>query len=938
LVLALGTQAQEFQYVLFDRSKGFNRNQINDICRDSLGFFWLATDRGILRFDGNNISEFPHPGASSSSVLHLRSSGKRLFLVYDFEGVGEADLASGSFRMLTRRRTADLYVFANGDRLVLYADGMLVRYRSDIAVDSVMQSPGHTAEIQVHQGRIIVKTEKTGVNFLDSATLAPKGSFNPRFNLQYRLGKSDGLFLYQLDGRVYRLDVDSDPVSFNLPMSDNVDRIDDYVQVNDSLKFWIRGNRELMSLFHGRMYQLKVAGERFFEFRNLHVVDAKNGIIGLSGGFLVYSFGPPRGYSFNNDQPAALGAFRVRRKIISIDDQQQILLGNPGFIFRQNNEFIVIPDRIQNSTYDGIVDGSAIFATNESDTLSKLDLQKKVISRLTPRGINASDKLFNIAKDSVEGTLVVGGEKAVFRYDLKRGVAIRHQVIGKSATRVIKRAPANGHWWVGTTDGLYELDAKLVAVRSFHKSAGQLQGITVSDLLFDGNDRLWIAHENGVELLDLRSGSVIDSVPADAFADPRVTAILKDGNGRLWLSTFEGLICFNPVTREVIRLGFEAGLINSEYNYQSAAVLPDGKLMFGGLGGYDVIDPVRYLNGADASGGKGVIAGYELIGSDGSRTNFILSTNPEVITFDTESEAVRIYLSTSQQINSSANKYEYRIDDGQWTVVDGTSYIEVQRFSPGSYTFEFRGHTTYGGLISFPSVKLVAQIVFYKSTLFLVMISGVFTALILVVVFLIRRGVTREKEIKENISMDLHDEVGTILTKAVLASRSGMSGASERVEEYLNEGLHSLRVFIDTMNKSAIPVETLVIEVRENIFPTLALARIEGEIEWNGDKSIRIPAALYRDLKLCIYECVNNALKYSEATRIDLIITLAGGWLEFNIADNGKLTDIETLEGKGGGISNLRKRARKHGGDISFHIGSGGHGLMVLLRIPVSGN
>ena len=102
--------------------------------------------------------------------------------------------------------------------------------------------------------------------------------------------------------------------------------------------------------------------------------------------------------------------------------------------------------------------------------------------------------------------------------------------------------------------------------------------------------------------------------------------------------------------------------------------------------------------------------------------------------------------------------------------------------------------------------------------------------------------------------------------------------------------------------------------------------KIETETEISSEK--------FRDLKLCMFEIMNNILKHSKAKNISIELIASPLLIRFHIVDDGLLTDMELLEEKGNGIRNIRKRVKKHKGLTNFAISGKGHGLEITLICP----
>ena len=58
LLVATVSQGRDYRLLHYTMADGLPGNTVYDICRDRQGFLWLATDKGIARFDGTNFVNF----------------------------------------------------------------------------------------------------------------------------------------------------------------------------------------------------------------------------------------------------------------------------------------------------------------------------------------------------------------------------------------------------------------------------------------------------------------------------------------------------------------------------------------------------------------------------------------------------------------------------------------------------------------------------------------------------------------------------------------------------------------------------------------------------------------------------------------------------------------------------------------------------------------
>lgn len=89
----------------------------------------------------------------------------------------------------------------------------------------------------------------------------------------------------------------------------------------------------------------------------------------------------------------------------------------------------------------------------------------------------------------------------------------------------------------------------------------------------------------------------------------------------------------------------------------------------------------------------------------------------------------------------------------------------------------------------------------------------------------------------------------------------------------------------------------------------------------------RLEVILYR----CVYELVNNAVKYAEATAINVQLMIDNGLVSITVQDNGIGFDPEKVT-SGSGLDNIRTRVSAYNGKMTIH-SSPGNGTEVSVEI-----
>jgi signal transduction histidine kinase len=78
---------------------------------------------------------------------------------------------------------------------------------------------------------------------------------------------------------------------------------------------------------------------------------------------------------------------------------------------------------------------------------------------------------------------------------------------------------------------------------------------------------------------------------------------------------------------------------------------------------------------------------------------------------------------------------------------------------------------------------------------------------------------------------------------------------------------------------------------------------------------INLPVENRRNIYLFCKEAINNAVKYSNGTLLNLTVKEADDKLEFSVSDNGKGFDAVMVR-RGNGLENMQKRADEIGAKL----------------------
>lgn len=926
------------EYTLYNETQQLNGSSINDIRRDRYGFFWLATERGLIRFDGRNFIEV-HPPAEDPvrrEIQKLQLRGDSLWLMYRGQGCQILNIRDLTFNRVSNGSVDDATGIPGGGMILLMEDGTMVKSRAGQQLAARRYTRPKKGLLLYHLDRLFVSLPGTGAFEIDTTDLSVRRRlpWDPEAYMESFSIIGDDVF-FVTNGRAILLDKTLTRIlnpSFGKPLGKQVSAL---AGSGAQMRFIICNNNQLFEQRNGVFRRIPLPGLENFEFRNLWVADSANILMGTNQGLVHVRLQRHPADHIQEKGDDSDGELRIRRKILEEPDGRLILMGSPLTFVHQPETGLRRLMSYRFSAYDATFAGRDMFVATEGLGLVRIRPGARSIDMLNidPRMPKAF--YLSVWYDSLKKRLMVGGPQTLISYSPETGKADILPVMPKSGmVRAIRQEKTNRRFWIGTDNGLFIMDSSLKIIATFRRGPGGLRGGIVGDLLQRRDSKeMWIGHDHGVDILDMDSLRIVRQIPDSVFMNPRVVSMTEDGQGRIWMGTYAGIIGYEPVSGQFHRLGRGNGLINTEYNYKAALRMHDGRLIFGGLNGYDIIDPSRlpFSDGLK----KGMVTGIHRF--KGRDTIFqTMNTSPGRISFDTQNEYLRIYVSSPDILGAAAQTYEYNINGGQWITLNGAAYINILRLDPGDYTLNIRAFDAFGSQVRFDPVKIRATVPFLKSRLFLIIL--ICFAVLFMTLFILSsvRAKNRELQLKERIAMDLHDEVGTMLTRALYVARTDERTASHtHLIQSLNESLFSLRAHINTMNHASFSFAALADDVKEMTQSLLGMTNCRGLVEEKTDETYRINGALCRDIRLCLYEIINNTLKHSGADTLKIYLTVHKHVLTVFTRDNGKLRSVDDIGTQGNGIRNLGKRVTRHNGQIEFGIPRAGHGLTVRMRFDI---
>ena len=202
------------------------------------------------------------------------------------------------------------------------------------------------------------------------------------------------------------------------------------------------------------------------------------------------------------------------------------------------------------------------------------------------------------------------------------------------------------------------------------------------------------------------------------------------------------------------------------------------------------------------------------------------------------------------------------------------------------------------------------------------------------------------QEQRLKISRDLHDNIGAQLTFIISSVDNLKYGFElpkkltkklEGISTFATSTIYELRDTIWAMNKSEIQFDDLQVRI-SNFIDKANIASDKTKFSFNVDAKladhITFTSTEGMNVYRIIQEAIHNALKYAEATEINVDIIKKSNFIKISISDNGIGFSENEIE-FGNGLNNIKKRASELEAEVKI-ISSKNNGTSINLLKPLT--
>ena len=424
---------------------------------------------------------------------------------------------------------------------------------------------------------------------------------------------------------------------------------------------------------------------------------------------------------------------------------------------------------------------------------------------------------------------------------------------------------------------------------------------------------------------------------------------MLDDDGNAWCSHQHGLSSINANSYAIINYDKSDGIQDWDFNNRAFYKATDGTLYFGGINGVNYFKPpLQKSNFYHPE----IYIDEILINNKTYFPDTAANQLQKIITnYANNNIAIKVVIKDIE--NATYQKIIYRIKEQglNWSYVTNNTVINFTSLQPGSYTLQI------GVYDKFSNKEIIQKIIaieiespFYKKTWFWLLIgmfsSGLFFWIINRSKLLKQKNIFQQQQAltlqRQKITADLHDDIGASLSSlqvnSAVANRlidsdtDKTKAVLEKIEMQAQHIADNIGDIVWSMKPGKDEFMTLSTRIKNFAAEIIGSTHIKYHISIAAeiDEVVKDITAR-KNIILITKEAINNAIKYSQAAEIQIIITNQNNQIFLSITDNGKGFNTDSI--KGNGLNNMKRRAEELKGVFSVQ-SSSITGTSILVSFP----
>lgn len=986
---SLRAQQRDFTFKNITITEGLSQNSVVDVVEDTTGFIWFATQDGLNRFDGNEFLVFKKffddiTTPDNTQLGKLASNGHELWLISKGGKLEVLNLFTHEFQEIERigkenivvPPATDLFFDAQGNLWIGTLDEGVLCYnptKEEVRVfgEEDLNSGEVRTIFQDSKENLWILTKSGLVEVKPSGTELHLENINTHVMTEDRQGN---LWVGTFNEGLYRKEYSSQNFEkFTGSQGDPIpsDLIVEAIHVDHLNQLWVGSYGKGLYIidlkdasFINLMPDIRNPFSIGFQDILSIYVDKKGGIwIGTDGGGVSYY-----DKQFNNFR-------RITNqnvsKDVSIDQIRSITTSEDGKVWIGTSG-----------------QGLTLYEpkTREFETIylppihANIGNANRIVSLL-------SDRDGDIWVGTQDNGLIIldRSTKKIKKRFFKEASRAEERIPDNTIWCILENG--QGHYWVGTRDaGLLLIDKNWGGIKRFSKSSRNLQiqdENSIRSIVEINDSTLAVGFEkiHGVQLLNTKTGiftsvklaptntgqssqpgikslyfnkgwlwvgtsgeglftNHLESGTSQHFDEDNglpndvIYGILAESDSSIWASTNRGLF---RIGFQIIRDQFELeqissftvadGLQSSEFNTGAFHLSKRGTMYFGGISGLNYFDPKSLVFSGNL---KKTVLTEIIVGNVPLETDSLI-TYKNTLNLKYYEHSLGFSYTALDFISPDKSTFYYKLEgyDEDWVAAGNRKYTAYTNLLPGEYQFAVKSAKEPDDKAHQAALTIVIAAPFWLEWWFIL-------AVLLLVILLLYgtykyrvNQILHIQQVKNTISADLHDEIGSKLTNIHLLSvisKNKLNGADpmdtlEKIDREARLSAEALDEIVWNIKISDESLLDIVTRMRRHASEVLENDGIHYEIVVGaGFRRKKMSMQKRRELFMVFKELLTNVRKHAEASLVTITIAPKNHGISLKVVDDGVGFDTSE-ESLRNGIRNILFRMEKWKGWVQFHSG-----------------